>query len=191
MRTLSIFVSASVLLILLAIPLPVNGQFQAMVKRATAETTDGIRFTVWLERQAVTLEQSTTIYYEVENRSNETIYLVRKSGELETAITDDGSLLIMVPIPFSDDHRSDYSYTFTKVERSKSHRGRLTFSGSKYNKARRWSIIVAFGLVTDITGLDRQLRPNEDPAPLRGLLGQRIETIGLSGLTVEVKRSKQ
>jgi len=181
------FIISNILLAFLVTVPQVNGQFQAMIKKATAETADGIKFTVWLERQSVTFEQDTVIYYKVENYSNKIIYLVRQSGELLTDIDSDGFLTIMIPLPFPEGH-GDYNYNFTKVAPQSKYQGQLSYSGKKYNEERKWSIAVDFGLVRDITGIDRKLKPDEDPAPLRSQLGERIEVVGLSGLTVDVKK---
>lgn len=180
------FIAALPLLVQLLAPTQANAQFQAMVKRITAETKDGIRVTAWTTQQTLTLKENVTVYYEIDNRSSKTIYLVRQKGELQTAITADGILSIMVPIPFPDDH-GGYDYSFTKVGRGKSVKGQLILPASKLNEERKWSIDVAFGIVADIKGLNRQLRNNEDPAPLRGQLGKRILVVGINGLVVDVE----
>jgi hypothetical protein len=180
------FTAVFALLVHLLAPTQANTQFQAMVKRITAETKDGIRVTAWTTQQTVGLKGNVRIYYEVENRSSKTIYLVRQKGELQTAITSEGTLSIMVPIPFPDDH-GGYDFSFTRVERRKSYKGRLIFPASKLNEERKWSIDVAFGIVADIKGLNRRLRNNEDPAPLRGQLGKRILILGINGLVVDVE----
>ena len=161
-----------------------NGQY-AMVKQATAETSDGVRFTARLKHQKVTLKQNVIIYYEVENRSNKTIYLVQKDGELETSAGGDTLNLPFVIVSSGDSDA--YHYNFTKVPQSQSHKGQLVIPAGKFNKEQVWLINVSFGFVTDINGLDRKLRPNEDPAPFRGLLEERILLVGVNGLVMEVE----
>lgn len=160
-----------------------NGQY-AKVKQVTAETSDGIRFTASVKQQNVTLKQDVTIYYEVENRSNKTIYLVQKEGELETSV--DGDALNLPFVIVSSGDSDAYHYNFTKVQHGKTHKGHLVISAGKFNKEQVWLVNVSFGFVTDIHNLDRKLRPNEDPAPFRGLLEERILLVGVNGLVIEV-----
>ncbi len=174
-------------LVVLLVPGPnTHAQFQAMAHRITAQTRNGIRVTAWTNQQSVKLKQDVTINYEVENRSGKTIYLVRQKGEIQTAIKQDGTLSIMVPIPFPDDH-GGYNYSFTRVARGGSHKGQLMVRADKFKEERKWTIDIAFGIVSQIDGLNRQLRNGEDPAPLRGLLGQRMLVIGVNGLVIEVE----
>lgn len=167
---LSFVVPTGLLLIAIAFGLA-NGQY-ARVRRITVETNNGVRVTAWTTRQSVTLRQEVIIFYEVANRSNKTIYLVRKRGELETFIDGD-ALVIPIPLPFPEGH-GGYDYSFTKVQRGRTHKGQLTIPAGRFNREQTWLINVNFGFVTDISGLNRQLGSNEDPAPLRGQLGERI-----------------
>jgi len=59
---------------------------------------------------------------------------------------------------------------FTKVQRGKTYKGQLLIPAGRFNKEQTWLVNVNFGFVTDISGLNRQLRNNEDPAPLAGNL---------------------
>lgn len=161
-----------------------NGQY-AMVNQATAETSDGLRFTARLKQHNVTLKQDVRIYYEVENRSNRTIYLVQKDGELETSV--DGDLLKLPFVIVSSADSDAYHYNFTKVPPRKSHKGQLVIPAGKINKEQVWLVNVSFGFVTDINGLDRRLRRNEDPAPFRGLLEERIRLVGVNGLVLKIE----
>lgn len=165
-------------------PAYVAGQYEVLVKRASVQTTSGVVFTAWVDRTTFKSDETTTIFYEVENRSNQAIHLVR-SRELQTAIKDDGALFVRIPLPIPVGH-GEYNYVFTRVGRGNHHRGKLIIPKGSFNKADRWSVDIAFGFVTDVRGLNRQLRPNEDPAGLRGLLRSRIEMVGL-GLTVDVE----
>jgi len=133
----------------------------------------------------VTRKQAVTIFYEVVNRSDKVIYLVRKRGILETNVDGD-ALVVPIPLPFPEGH-GGYDYTFTKVQRGKTYKGQLLIPAGRFNKEQTWLVNVNFGFVTDISGLNRQLRNNEDPAPLRGQLGGRIKLVGINGLVVEVE----
>jgi hypothetical protein len=160
-----------------------QGQY-AKVKQATAETSDGLRFTAWLKQQNVGLKHEVTIYYEVQNRSNKTIYLIQKDGPLETST--DGDTLNLPFVIVSSGDSDAYHYNITKVQKGKTHKGKLVIPAGKLNREQVWLINVSFGFVTDIKGLDRKLRPHEDPAPFRGLLEQRLLLVGVNGLVIEV-----
>lgn len=178
-------VDALVLLVLLFAPAHANAQSQAMVKRVTAETYDGVRFTAWIDQQTVSLKQNVTIFYKAENRSDKTIYLVQKEGEIRTVV-DEEALSIPFLILFSGDS-DDYHYSFTKLQRGKAHKGQLIIPASRFNKGQTWLVNVSFGFVTDINGLDRRLRRGEDPVPYREMLSTRIKLVGINGLVVEVE----
>src|SRR5205807_3777255 len=99
-----------------------NGQY-APVNKITAETRNGVRVTAWTAQQNVTLKKAVTIFYEVVNRSDKVIYLVRKRGILETNVDGD-ALVVPIPLPFPEGH-GGYDYTFTKVQRGKTYKGQL------------------------------------------------------------------
>jgi hypothetical protein len=171
----------------LLLSLIVLGQAKAQyatVKRITAETSNGIRVAAWTARRTITQRQDLIVLYEVTNRSNTTIYLVRKRGDLETFIRGD-VLGVSIPLPYPEGH-GDYDYTFTKVQHGRTYKGQLIIPAGRFNKEQSWQLNVSFGFVTNIKGLNRQLGSNEDPAPLRGQLGQRILLVGVNGLVVEI-----
>ena len=157
----------------------------ATVKRISAETDNGVRVTAWMTRQSRTLRQHVTIFYKVTNRSNKTIYLVRKRGELETFIDGD-ALVIPIPLPYPEGH-GGYDYSFTRVQPATTHKGYLIIPAGRFNREQTWLINMNFGFVTNIRGLNRQLRANEDPATLRAQLGRRILLVGVNGLVVEIE----
>ncbi len=180
------FIALIALLVLLIAAGQSNAQY-AMVKRITAETNDGIRVSAWRTQSKVTLKQEVRVFYEVLNRSDKAIYLVRKAGELETDVDGD-ALVIPIPLPFPEGH-GGYDYTFTKVERGKRYRGELVIPAGRFNKEQTWLININFGFVTNVVGLNRKLRPNEDPASLRGTLGGRLKLVALNGIVIEVEES--
>jgi hypothetical protein len=157
----------------------------ATVKRISAETANGIRITAWTTRQSWTSRQDVTIFYEVTNRSNRAIYLVRKSGELETFIDGD-ALVIPIPLPYPEGH-GGYDYTFARVHPGSTHKGYLNIPAGRFNREQTWLINVNFGFVTNIKGLNRKLEPNEDPATLRAQLAKRILLLGVNGLVTEIE----
>lgn len=99
---------------------------------------------------------------------------------------DGDALVIPIPLPFPEGH-GGYDYNFTKVQRGRTYRGELTIPAGRFNREQTWLINVNFGFVTDVSGLNRQLRPNEDSAPLRGQLGERILLVGINGLVLEIE----
>jgi hypothetical protein len=182
MRALSKF--AFILLLLYASQIKVAGQDDGMVKRATAETNDGLHFSLWVKHQVVGLEQDVILYYEVDNRSSRPIYLVL---EKPPDIRIEGrTILVASPISTPIGH-GEYNYDFIKIDRGKNHSGQLTIPGGKYGEEREWDIEMGFGYVTDATGLNRRLGPTEDPAALRGLLLSRIVVVGLKGVNIRTK----
>jgi hypothetical protein len=170
------------LLILFQIPIPVIGQ-DATVRRATAETGDGLLFRVWLDRQTVKYGRDVVVHFTVENRSTKTVYLVHDNTSRIVVERDS----IVVPRPFVPvGGHEGYDYSFTKVAPGRAHKGQLIISRDEYKTVQPWRMDVGFGYITDITGLDRHLGRGEDPAPLKALLSSRIETLLVCGLRVEV-----
>lgn len=182
------------LLIALTLTPPISAMAQdgdgygAMVKRATAETASGLQFKVWVEKQTLNRGQDIIIDFEVENRSNKSIYLVNKEGKPEIAIEDGETILLQAPLPWPTGH-GGYNYSFTEIKQGKIHRGRLTVPSETFGNDERqdWYVKVAFGYVTDITALNRKPSPTEDPAILRNLLNSRIKVVALGGLRIEIK----
>jgi hypothetical protein len=174
---------AALLALLLFVGQRAQGQY-AKVQQATAETSDGLRFTARIRQQQVTLRQDLTIYYEVQNSSRKTIYFVQKAGKIETA-TDGDNLNLPFVILTSGDSDA-YHYNFTKILPGTTHKGQLVIPAGAFDREQTWLVNVSFGYVTNMNGLDRKLRPREDPAPFRGLLEQRILLVGVNGLVVEV-----
>ena len=173
---------ALALVALFALPTHIRGQSVA-VKRINAETAEGLLISIWIENQTVGFGQDITIYYKVENRSAQTVYLI--SQDTPDIVAERATIRIGAPVPLADSH-GGYDYNFTKIERGRAHQGRLTVSSDKYGQARPWFVEIGFAYVTDITGLNRRLRPNEDPVALRGALSLRALTLLLGRLTVDV-----
>ncbi len=163
---------------------PINGQ-EAKVKRITAATSDGLMFSAWVMRQSINSGRDIIIYYRVDNHSRKPIYLVRDNTS-KTVIEDDA---IVFPRPFVPvGGHEEYNYSFTKVAQGGSYHGQLNVSRDEYKEAQSWRIDVGLGYVTDITGLTPRPDQIDDPAPFKSLLDSRIQTLLLSGLSVEVKR---
>jgi len=163
-----------------------NGQY-ASVKSLTAKTSDGISLSAWVTKPTVSINQSLIVDYKIENNSKSTIYLVQKNGEIKTNIDSD---VLNVPflIPFSGDS-DEYHYSFTKIQRGKTHKGQIIIPAGRLNKEQTWLVEIGFGFVTNIEGLNRQLRIGDDPVPYREMLSERVKIIGINGLVVEVEEA--
>ena len=178
MRTLILAVTFCFLTTLAAL-----GQ-DAPVRRATAETGDGILFSVWLETRPLRVGESIFVKYLVKNHGKKSIYLVRKAGPTDIWV-DGRTVVIDIPTPTPIGH-GGYDYTFIEVKAGKEYRSQFIVTPRDYKKAGDWIIETIFGYVTDVSGLDRQLRANEDPIGLRGLLNERMLSLHVSGLIAEV-----
>lgn len=160
----------------------VNGQ-DAKIKRATAETSASLVFSVWVMRQNIKSGQDIVIYYRVDNHSPKTIYLVRDNTS-KTVIEDDTIIFPSPIVSVGGDENFDYSYT--KVTHGSSYRGQLKVSKAEYKEAQSWRINVGFGYVTDITGLNPRPEQITDYLPFKSLLAARIQILLLSSLIVKV-----
>ena len=167
----------------LAIPFHVLGQYSAVVRRASAETTDGLLFSVWTDHQTVIDGNEIMLHYKVYNRSSSPIYLVRRDApEFDS---EGGRILVQSPVPVPVGH-GDYDYNFLKIGRGKSYQGQIVIPKKAYHSLDTWPIDVGFGYVLDVTALNRRLRPSEDPAVLRGALNSRIKVVGVGTLSVKI-----
>lgn len=175
------------LLLLLALSIIARSQDDNRVKRISGETADGLFFTAWIESFVVPFGQNIVVNYEVRNRSAKTIYLVQKDGPLEVRVEEDiHTLYIEAPIPLPI-HHGTFNYSFVQVPKGKSHRGRFIITPAEYKSAAYWDIVIGFGYVTDITGLEKKSGSEDDPGS-RALLRSRMGDLGLGYLSVEVKK---
>lgn len=186
MRAATTLVIKLTLLNILFFSVQADGQ-DAIVRRISGETADGVLFTLWGERQTVTFGQDVIVNYQVENRSRRTIYLVQKGAP--EMVSDRSVITIETPRPLPI-HHGDYDYTFTEVRQGSTQRGQVTIPKEMFDVDGVWRVEVGLGYVTDITGLNRRLGATDDPAPLRSLLDSRIETVLLGRLSIEVVRAR-
>jgi hypothetical protein len=162
---------------------PVNAQY-GRVRYVTAGTADRVVFGVKVEQQVVASATDVVLFYTVTNNGSKPIYLVHeKSPRFEN---EDGIVLVEAPIPIPTGH-GGYDYTFTKIAPKKTYKNQIFIPGRMFKSYDVWPLEVAFGYVTDITGLNRRLNKGEDPAALRGLLNSRMTTVAVGKLSVEVK----
>lgn len=162
------------------------GKYETLVKRASIETRDGIRFSGWINDQIIRQNQKTVISFLIENRSSGTIYIVRKQGDLYTNIDCDWRLHIYPSHRERDLGHDETEFRFIKIGKGRVYKGTLAVPISAYDKSRTFWVDVSFGYVTDISGLRRE--SGEDPARFNGLLDARIKYFGLGGLVVDVEK---
>lgn len=164
---------------------PASSQY-AEVRKISAQTADGLVLIVWVEPQSVIFGEEIVIHYRAENRGSKTIYLVHENPPDIMAETD--TIIIGEPLPMPIEH-GKYNFNFTKIDRGRSYLGTLSVPRTIYDKVGPWRIKAGFGYVTDITGLNRQLKPDEAPSVLRGPLNERLKTLQVGSVTVEVTKS--
>lgn len=183
-KGLSNFVSALCLLLFVIVAYA-SGQY-AEVRKITAQTADGFVLSVWVEPQAVKFGQEIVIHYRAENRGNKTIYLVHENPP-DIGAKAYYTIIIGAPNPYPIEH-GEYNFSFTRIDRGRSYQGEFTIPHTIYDRVGQWRIETGFGYVTDITGLNRQLKPGEDPAVLKAPLDERLKTLHVGNITVEVAK---
>lgn len=157
----------------------------ANVKKVTAESSEGIWVSVELKRQSVTYGEDVTIHYHVKNQGKKDVYLVQRPESTENA-SPDGTMWVGIEHPFPTNH-GGYDYHFIRIKRGKSYSGKLVIHGATYKdlKIGVWRVDVTLSFVTNITGLNRKMKRDEDPAILRGGLASRLRDFTLCGLRVD------
>ncbi len=178
---------AKLTLILILLPVKLLGN-DADVSKVTVKTRNGLLFSVWVNSQSVSDGQDIVLNIKVTNHSTKTIYLVQDNINTSKFVDDRNTIVIPEPLVLLGGHES-YDYTYTKVAKGKTYVGRIVIAKDDYKIAQPWPIEVGFGYVNDITGLNRPLGHLEDPAPLKGRLRSRLETLQLCGIRVDVKPS--
>jgi hypothetical protein len=180
----------TVLALLCLLIIPITGQEQdAKVKQVVAVTADGLVFSAWIDRQVIRSGYDIVVNYNVENRSDQAIYLVRDNRS-NVVFENDESIIFPEPlVPIGGHEPCDYK--FTKVARGKSHQSRFEVSGDKYPKDTRyaeqiWNIQVGFGYVRNIRGI--RVEESGDPAPCKALLNSRLKVLSLDGLILEISK---
>lgn len=182
MFRLNLLFVAIALTFFLTLAAPANGQY-SLVRRARVETVDGVIFTVTVGPPLVISGKAVALHYSVRNNSSQAIYLVHENPTQFD--TEKDSILVQAPIPIPVGH-GGYDYSFTKIDRGKVYKSTIFIPSKIYAKESFWPIDVGFGYVTNVTGLNRRLRQDEDPANLRGLLYTRIKTIVVGKLSVKI-----
>jgi hypothetical protein len=167
--------------------IPLNGQ-EAKEERVTATTPDGLIFSAWVTSQRINSGRDIVIYYRVDNHSEKTIYLVH--DKTARAVVEDDAIIFPRPFVPIGGHEDFLNYNFTKVARGGSYDGQLSVSRDEYKEAQSWRVAVGLGYVTDITGLKPRPEQISDPAPFKALLASRLQTLQLTGLSVEVLNPK-
>jgi hypothetical protein len=161
---------------------PIWSQYAA-VNRASAETADKVLFIVRVPRQRIVYSENIRLDYTVSNNGPKPIYLV-----LETPTrfgNERGTILVLGPDPNPIGH-GGFKYGFVKIGSKERYEGHLIVPSKMYDKVDTWPVEVGFVYVNDITGLNRRLGPDEDPAILRSRLNERrkIVVVGQVGVVI-------
>lgn len=143
----------------------------------------GLVFRVQVIRQVVAFGEDLKLRFNARNSSHRPIYLVQKKPA--SFNTEGGAILLEAPLPIPIEH-GDYNYTFTRIGRGREFSGQIIIPRKTYTDFDVWPIEIAFGYVTDFTGLDKRLGPNHDPAVLRGLLYSRLKIVSVGTVSVKV-----
>lgn len=114
------------LLVVATISSPVLYGQDATVRRATAETTDGIVVTVELTRQNLRFGQNIVANYRVKNNSKSPIYLFRRKGPLDVW-SSGRTIVIDVPLPWPIEH-GEYDYIFVEVKPNQTSQARFVLT---------------------------------------------------------------
>lgn len=166
------------------LPLRLDAQSDARIRRATALTSENVIFEVWVNRQIVKFGREISVNYKVTNKSLKTIYLVTQNIDDKIVVEDDK---IFLPSPFVLVSNHDaYDYSFKAIKGGTNLTGRFSISASKYGDSQQSLILVGFGYVFDITGLTPKRTEIRDPIPYKALLSSRLRTLELGGLYIEI-----
>lgn len=149
------------------------------VTNLQAETSNQLLITVRTEKTKVKVGESIPILITVNNNGKKPIFFVRK--ETPEITNKGGDVLIMSPIPFPED-KEEYDFSFHKIESGGSYNGRIVIPGNLIKREEDLRVSIGLGFVYDIKGIDRKLKPGEDPMMLRGPLSTRMEVVGIGEL---------
>lgn len=160
----------------------------ARVVRSSATTSDNISFEAWVNNSVLSPEQRASITYKIVNRSDKSIYLVRKVSEVEFVIEDD-KVIFPRPVVLVDGHEQ-FDYHFREIKGKSSFLGQLRVPATNLDKLQYDSmlVLVGFGYVLNIQGLHPKGEELRDPLPYISLLSSRLQTLQLSGLYVDLPR---
>lgn len=158
---------------------------EATINKLQAETSNGLVIKVWTDRAHVRLNEDLTVRISITNTEKKPVYIVKKD-KAEIAY-DRGDVLIQAPLPFPEE-LAEYDYSFYKLRPGRSYQGQFIISRSLLQEDYDLNIRVGVGVVDEITGLDRELKPTDDPVSLRGPLRRRMQVFVLGDLRVIVTR---
>ena len=127
--------------VLLLVLLSLSKNDYASVSRITAETDDGITFTVWTDKTEIDAGREMIIHYRIKNDGNRTIYLV---SERQPGIYVEGGLIqIAEPIPLSG-NRAMFDYLYTELRPKGSLEKQVVIPASTYKSSQLWDVTIGF-----------------------------------------------
>jgi hypothetical protein len=156
----------------------------AGVRSIRARTADDLNITVWLTEPPAKFGKDVSVYFKIENLSAKTVYLVSKD-QLEIDVA--GDEFKINPFTIGPDEHGGTDYSFIQIRKGAVHHGKFVIPAQKISRDGVWFIEVGLTFVDDIKGLNRRLRPGDDPVSFRGLLSQRANPVSLGKLYLEMK----
>lgn len=159
-----------------------------LVSKICAETNDKLQLKVWVAEPNILIGEDVVVNFEIKNNGNKEIFLVKKSTP--EIFTDRDRIVIEVPLPFPIE-KSQYDYSFEKIAIQETYRGQFTIPKEQIIEKGKLHILTGFGFVSDIEGINRELKPNEDPVGLRNTLALRMKTIALGEIEINVMKANQ
>ena len=151
------------------------------VSRVTAETDDGIVFTVWTDKTEIASGEEMAIHYKIRNVGTRTIYLV--SEPTPSIYVEGGLINIGEPTPLWG-HRTMFDYSYSEVKPKRSLDKSVTVPASKYQRSQLWDLTIGFLYVFDKRGLAKDAHQFTDETLIIGELAQRgvrvdVGTLGI------------
>ena len=170
-----------VCLLIWSLAFSVSGQEKGemWVNEITVRTINHLVVTVRSEGKEVIVGEDLTIPVYVKNEGKKAVYFVKKENPEFTYRA--GSISVHVPSPFPEE-KEEYDFTFHKIESGGEYTDKIVIPGRLISVEENLRITIGLAFVSDIKGIDRKLRPGEDPLRLRGPLGRRIEDVRLGEL---------
>jgi hypothetical protein len=178
-RIICVFVFLSVSILV------VKAQYNnAVVLKASSETTDKLKFSIWTQKSEIDLGQNITVDYSIENKSSKTFYLVKDKNYRVRFFGE--NMLIEAPSALPTNH-GDFDFAFIQIKPKKRIFGKIEIPKEKIKSEGVLPISIGFGYVDNINGINKTLKAGDDPFPLRSELEKRIKRLYIGDLGVSIK----
>ncbi|HKS30535.1 MAG TPA: hypothetical protein VJS44_22105 [Pyrinomonadaceae bacterium] len=161
-----------------------QGVEEIWVTKLQAETSNQLKIMVRVEKTEVKVGESFPILITVNNNGSKPIFLVRK--EAPEITNKGGDIVISSPVPIPAD-KEEYDFSFHRIEPGGNYNGQIVIPGNIIQREEDLRISIGLGFVYDTNGIDRKLKPGEDPVRLRGPLIKRMEVVEMGDLRILVR----